>query len=397
MRIESPRYTERFGSVRINDVQRVLELDSGRKAESPRKEAIAVNKIEEETIRNVESRMVVALPTKNENLKLFEGVVSGIPHDCLIIVISNSHREEVDRFAMEVDTLRQFCHFTQRQALAIHQKDPIFAQAIKDAGYPTLLGEDGLVRSGKAEGMLMGILATISLGKDYVGFIDTDNYVPGAALEYAKDYAATFSLASSPYVMIRILWRYKVSGDLFFRKRGRVSQITNRCLNSLISAKTGFETDVIKTGNAGEHAMSIDLAKILHYASGYAIEAEELVSTFEQFGGVLPVPHRDAAEKGINIFQIETRNPHIHEERGNEEHLGGDMLIPSLSVIYYSPLCESETKELILNQLVEQGCLKEGEEPLKQRIFPPLYRADLNHLHKFMEEHLPQYTILPAE
>lgn len=28
MRIESPRYTERFGSVRINDVPQVLELDS---------------------------------------------------------------------------------------------------------------------------------------------------------------------------------------------------------------------------------------------------------------------------------------------------------------------------------------------------------------------------------
>ncbi len=29
MRIESPRYTERFGSVRINDVQKVLELVAG--------------------------------------------------------------------------------------------------------------------------------------------------------------------------------------------------------------------------------------------------------------------------------------------------------------------------------------------------------------------------------
>ncbi len=26
MRVESPRYTERFGSVRINDLQKVLEL-----------------------------------------------------------------------------------------------------------------------------------------------------------------------------------------------------------------------------------------------------------------------------------------------------------------------------------------------------------------------------------
>ena len=34
MRIETPRYTERFGSVRLNEVQKVLELDSG-KVEEP--------------------------------------------------------------------------------------------------------------------------------------------------------------------------------------------------------------------------------------------------------------------------------------------------------------------------------------------------------------------------
>jgi len=48
MRIESPRYTERFGSVRINDVQKVLELDSGRAKEAPLQEKIAVHKIEED-------------------------------------------------------------------------------------------------------------------------------------------------------------------------------------------------------------------------------------------------------------------------------------------------------------------------------------------------------------
>ena len=35
MRIELPRYTERFGSVRMHDVQKVLELDSGRAKELP--------------------------------------------------------------------------------------------------------------------------------------------------------------------------------------------------------------------------------------------------------------------------------------------------------------------------------------------------------------------------
>ena len=44
MMIESPRYTERFGSVRINEVQKVLELDSGRTKELPLHENIAVKK-----------------------------------------------------------------------------------------------------------------------------------------------------------------------------------------------------------------------------------------------------------------------------------------------------------------------------------------------------------------
>ena len=56
MRMESPRYTERFGSVRINDLQKVLELDSGRRSETPRKEAIAVHKIEDEVITDIEGK-----------------------------------------------------------------------------------------------------------------------------------------------------------------------------------------------------------------------------------------------------------------------------------------------------------------------------------------------------
>jgi hypothetical protein len=35
MRVEGPRYTERFGAVRINEMQKVLELDSGRVKEPP--------------------------------------------------------------------------------------------------------------------------------------------------------------------------------------------------------------------------------------------------------------------------------------------------------------------------------------------------------------------------
>jgi len=394
MRIESLRYTERFGSVRINDLQKVLELDSGKKCETPRKEEIAVHKIEDEVIKDIEARMAIVIPIKDEKLKLFEGVISGIPHDCLIIVVSNSQRRRVDRFRMERDTLAQFCHFSQRQAFIIHQKDPQLAQGLAQAGYADMLDEKGVVRDGKSEGMVIGILLAMLNKKEYVAFIDSDNYIPGAVWEYVKIYAAGFSLAQSPYAMVRVLWHYKpkISRGMYFRKWGRVSEITNKYMNALISDKTGFETEIIKTANAGEHAMTIKLAEILPYASGYAVEPQELISIFEGFGGILPTAHQAAAKQGIEIFQIETRNPHIHEDRGRM-HLRR-MLLPSLSVIYHSPLCSPKLKQEVLKGLLDQGGLQPDEEVPRPRFALPPKKADVQSFANFMKEHLQTYSVL---
>jgi len=394
MRIESPRYTERFGWVRINDVQRVLELDSGRAKELPLHENIAVQKIEEDVIKDLEEKMAIVIPIKDEKLKLFEGVISGVPHECLIIAVSNSERKRVDRFRMEQDTLNQFCHFTRHQALIIHQKDPILAQAVAEAGCTDLLDEDEHVRDGKAEGMVAAMLVAMVTKKDYVGFVDADNYFPGAVWEYARCYAAGFSLAKSPYAMVRVLWRYKpkVSAGMFFKKWGRVSEVTNKCMNSLISTKTGFETDIIKTGNAGEHAMSLRLAEMLPYASGYAVEPQELVSIFEGFGGILPVVHKTAAKHGVEIFQIETRNPHLHEEKGSQ-HLEG-MLLPGLGAIYHSSLCEEETKQMILSELLRGNVIKADEEPPKPHVIAPLKKTDLQKFTNVIGEHMGSYSAL---
>ncbi len=395
MRIEKQRYTERFGSLKINDVQKVLELDSGRRADMPLKEAIAVDKIEEDVIKDFEEKMAIVIPIKDEKLKLFEGVISGVPHECLIIVISNSGQEPVDRFGMERDTLEQFCHFTQSQALIIHQKDPVLAQALAQAGYTDLLDEDGkAVRDGKSEGMVIGLLVAMLAQKEYVGFVDADNYFPGAVWEYVKCYAAGFSIAQSPYAMVRILWRYKpkISGEIYFRKWGRVSETTNKCLNSLISSKTGFETDIIKTANAGEHAMSINLAKILPFASGYAVEPQELVSLCEDYGGVLPTANQKVAKHGIEIFQIESRNPHFHEEKGIV-HLR-EMLLQGLSTVYHSQLCEEETKRMVIRELVAQRAAKRGEEPAKPRINLPLRKMNIKSFIDFMAERMDSYSAL---
>ncbi len=392
MRIESPRYTERFGSIRINDTQKVLELDSGRAKEPLRDEDIAVQKIEEEVIKDYEEKMAIVIPTKDEKLKLFEGVISGVPHECLIIVISNSQIGNVDRFRMEKDTLKQYCHFTRREALIIHQKDPILAQALAEAGYTNLLGKDGLIRNGKAEGMMAAILIAKMVKKGYIGFIDADNYFPGAVWEYSRCYAAGFSMAKSPYVTVRVLWRYKpkIEEGMFFRKWGRVSEVTNPFMNALISYKTGFETEIVKTSNAGEHAMSLKLAEILPYATGYSVEPQELVSIFEGFGGVLPMAHPLAAKHGVEVFQIETRNPHLHEDKG-PEHLEA-MASSSLSTIYYSPLCEKETKQRILDELVRLNSIKPGEEPPHPILSEPLKKMEFKKFTSVMKEHIGSYS-----
>jgi mannosyl-3-phosphoglycerate synthase len=394
MFIESPRYTERLGSVRLNHVQSVIALDSGLKNELPPRGAMGVVRIDEETIKHYEDRMAIVIPVKDEKLKLFEGVVSGVPHDCLVIVVSNSQREKVDRFRMEGDALDQLCRFTLRQALIVHQKDPAIARAAMDANYNDLLDEDGLVRGGKSEAMIIGLLMAKAAGKEYVGFVDADNYFPGAVLEYVRNYAAGFSLAQSRYSMVRILWQYKpkISGILYFRKWGRVSEVTNKYLNSLISTKTGFETEVVRTGNAGEHAMSMQLAEILPFASGYAGEPQELVSMFENFGGILPTKDIKVMEQGIDIFQIETRNPHLHEERGNE-HLN-EMLLSSLSTIYHSPLCDEELKQAVLAELIGQGILKKGEEPPPVYINAPLKKVKVTQLVDAIQRDFDKYHVL---
>ncbi|MBN1374865.1 MAG: mannosyl-3-phosphoglycerate synthase [Dehalococcoidia bacterium] len=395
MIIESPRYTERFGSVRINDVQKVLALDSGREKELSVYENIAVQRVKEDTIKDLEERMAVVIPVKDEKLKLFEGVISGIPHECLIIVISNSQRSRIDRFRMEQDALNQFCHFTRREALIFHQKDPLLARSLADAGYKSILGADGLIRNGKAEGMIAAMFIAMLSNKDYVGFIDADNYFPGAVWEYVKCFATSFSMARSPYAMARVLWRYKpkVSSGMYFKKWGRVSETTNKCMNSLISNRTGFETEIIKTGNAGEHAMSMKLAELITYASSYAVEPQELISIFEGFGGILPMSYPAAAKHGIEIFQTETRNPHLHEEKGGQ-HITKEMLLPGLGTIYHSPICEDETKKVIINELLQQNAIESGGQPPVPIFIDPLNKLNLKKFTNAMADKLESYSAL---
>lgn len=167
-------------------------------------------------------------------------------------------------------------------------------------------------------------------------------------------------------------------------------------MNSLISANTDFETDIVKTSNAGEHAMSLSLAELLPYASGYAVEPQEILSIFEEFGGVLPIAQTKVTKHGVEIFQIESRNPHLHEEKGTQ-HLQEEMLLPGLSAIYYSSLCDENIKKSIVRELISQKIIKKKEDMPPQ---PKLYRAlrsiNLQKFQEAMADKLESYSALAA-
>lgn len=386
MKLEIPRFTERFGAVSLHSVQKVYELDSGAKQEVYQPPQ-TIRKVETDEVENMESKLAIVIPIKNEKLKIFEGVLSGIPHDCFNIIVSNSDRAPVDRFKMERNAVEQYNKFVGRDSIIVHQKDPGLGETMKELGYDDLL-ENGVVRDGKAESMIIGMLLAKMVGREYVGFIDADNYVPGAVNEYVKIFASCFVMASTPYVMARISWVYKPkvsdAGSLYFPKWGRISEYTNNYLNSLISHHTGFETDICKTGNSGEHAMSMKLAELLTYSSGFAIEPYEIMNILEEFGGLTEGSHADALDKGIEIFQIETRNPHFHEDKG-EEHLR-EMLLCSLATIYHSKVTPPALKEKILMELRTNTHLKPDEKPPELKKIRPFKFVDIHAFEKLIRE-----------
>jgi mannosyl-3-phosphoglycerate synthase len=387
VKLDFPRYTERLGAVSIHTVQRIYELDSG-KSKGFLTSHQTIKKFDYDEISNILHDLAIVVPIKNEKLKLLEGVLSGIPNECLVIIVSNSARTPVDRFTMEAEAIRQLGRFMDKRMVIVHQQDSGLAEILERVGYTSILDPAGKIRNGKAEGMVLGLMIAKMYNKDFVGFIDSDNYVPGAVNEYVKIFAAGFGMSNTPYCNVRVSWVFKPkvrNNSLQFSKWGRVSEVTNRNLNSLLASITGFETEVIKTGNAGEHALSMPLAECLHYSSGYSVEAHEFTDIFEKFGGILPSGYPQVMDKGVEIFQIETRNPHFHEDKG-AAHLN-EMLEASLGAIQNSAICPEDLRESILSQLNKKPNSKRSSFfEKKYRIMDPINTIDVAELEKGIKE-----------
>jgi len=380
VRLTFPYQTERLGAVRIYGVQHVFELDSD-PAEPEGYFGTTVSHVPTPAIHAVQRRMASVIPCRNERLKILEGVLTGIPHSSMLIFVSNSDREPVDRFMMERDSIERFCRYARRSAVVVHQRDPGLGKAFEAAGFPHLLDDSGLVKDGKGEGMIVGIVLALLAAQDYVGFVDADNFVPGSVNEYVKVYASDFHLARTRFAMVRICWKSKpkvIDGALFFSRWGRTSETTNRFLNLLLASHTGFGTDAIATGNAGEHAMTMDLALRLRLAGGFAIEPFQLLDLFEQFGGIDPdalgpTEHPDLMREGVQVFQVETCNPHFHEDRGLDhvEEMGST----SLSALYHSPAATPQVRTLIREFTGAEPAVPEPPYPPLAGLDPEVFRG----------------------
>jgi mannosyl-3-phosphoglycerate synthase len=280
---------------------------------------------------------------------------------------------------MEKNAIENFCTFTRKSVVVVHQKDPSIAAAFASVGYEEILDDDGSIKDGKAEGMILGLVLAHLAGKKYIGYVDADNYIPGAVFEYVRAYATGFTLSQSDYSMVRMLWHSKpkiVESNLYFAKYGRASVITNDFLNRLISYHTGFETEVIKTGNAGEHALTTSLALLLDYAPGYAIEPYHYVNLLERFGGVSHSLYPDVMRQGVDVYQIESRNPHLHASKG-ERHVQ-NMIYSSLQAIYHSTAVSETLRHEILVEMRRRRLIGKTDEPAPLTRYPALADVDFD-------------------
>ncbi len=364
MLVEHPRRIERYGAVRLYDVVRVVSLNGlGFEGGDGTLYYAGLERAE-----RLARETVFVVPVKDEDLFTLEGVISGIPQGSWVVIVSASSRSPVDRYSDEVSLAKLLSRTADRKIVVINQRDKAWGTVLSGTKLEPLLDDEGMVRRGKGEGMILGVIAAAALGGKYVAFVDSDNYVPGAVAEYAWAYITGFSLADEGEVMVRIKWPFKakleVSGEIYFRRRGRVSMHTNSMLNYALSVARRIETDIVKTANSGEHAMSIGLALGMEWAGSFAIEPYQLIWLFERCW--LEEEACPFTPAGVTIYQIETRNPHIHAERGDEHIL--DMIASSMGVIYHSKLGAEPVRKRIRNLLEDYGY--EGEPP-RPRVYPP--------------------------
>ncbi|KAK4195048.1 hypothetical protein QBC40DRAFT_289669 [Triangularia verruculosa] len=368
-------------------------------------------------LNSILAETVIVVPCKDEEVEVIKGVVAGIPGGCAVILVSNCSRQYGENgWEAQARMLSEFIDWG-REGCFVHQKYCAAARAFKEAGVPEILDpETGRIRNGKGEGMYLGIaLARSYFPKhQYIGFIDADNRIPGSVTEYCKAYAGGFASAplfaaesgSTPEdVMVRICWASKPkhnskTGRIEFMEQGRSSRIVNTFLNKLFVVE-GEDREFITTGNAGEHAMTMEMALRMQMANGYAIEPFQFIEPLLRHSSS---SRRDAVDsfeskpndsRTTHVLQIKTANPHLHRETNND-HIT-KMWAAGLGALYHhlpsittaaglGTKTVADLRKAMHRFALENGAIEDTEELPCARIYPPLDCADLDLFRYYLGE-----------
>ncbi|KAK0736417.1 mannosyl-3-phosphoglycerate synthase, partial [Apiosordaria backusii] len=423
MRYSLPLGSRPFGPLCIMHQMEVVELEprptnNDNRLSDASEFTVAVF---EDELNRILEKLVIVVPCKDEDVEVIRGVVKGIPSLCAVILVSNcSHRHGDNGWEAQARMLAEFCTWG-REGCFVHQKYPRAATAFREAGVPEVIDPaTGTLRNGKGEGMYLGIAMAQSYfsQRRYIGFIDADNRVPGSVTEYCKAYAGGFALVQRSFakngtepedVMVRICWASKPkhnseTGRIEFVKEGRSSRIVNAFLNKLFAVQ-GKEKDFITTGNAGEHAMTMDMALRMRMANGYAIEPYQYIEPLLRHqssmvsSGINGQTDKPYPLKRTRILQIKTTNPHLHRATGND-HIT-KMWAAGLGVLYHhllpSRACEISGLDTNITELcremrqfaVKNSAIRDTEELPRPTIYPSLDHADLNSFRDFLGEPCP--------
>ncbi len=270
---------------------------------------------------------------KSESIETLLGVLWYLPTNSPTIVVTNCPEQHTRDILYGIQT-RLTSH---KNIYVVHQKDEQVARFFQEHGVAHILGDDGLVRNGKGEGMYIGTLcASLLRYSQWVVFYDADNLVPCALLEYTLAMGRLFLAARSPNLSylqretvplhnIRICWASKPSlqsGKLEENLLGRCTRVISPIFQGILEEWFGIGNHPVISSNAGEQGMAIQTAEALRFSSGFSVE------TFQLLDFLFKAAQFDTYSGEMLLQQYQSQSPHFHTKR-EDGHIK-DMIAVSL-------------------------------------------------------------------
>lgn len=258
-------------------------------------------------------------PIKDVGVEFVKNVIYGVPKPSPIVFVSAT--EDLNVRAQERSVIQQFNSGQERDILWIPQGGAAVMEFLEEE-YEALLDDDGQVKSGHREALMIGVFAAKSMGAEHVGMIDGDNWSPMAIREFVSLYAR--GLVDADYVSLE--WRCKPKcGDEGFewRGQGRTSGLANSALSRVVSDVE----ESITSSCSGDHAISIELWDEIEHTPNHSGEVNAFVQICE-------------GNPSAIIRQYKTMSPMFHQY-GDGDHIDQER-VEVLRQIYHSDLATQE-------------------------------------------------------